>query len=197
MRWIIPLALLVLVMATASADTLCSQQEDESWGNLMLHGFQVEAYKPVRVGDKVCYSFYLKNTGSSDVTLGKKGVYLHTNDGDLSSNSGATISPGKSIFVKDCFIASSSGEWTTYPGVCIITAKGEFCHNFETSCTFDVFIECPENWNCMTAEDASQGNYIRYSDELCGYTITGFTAMNKVRCTATEKLLNALQALGV
>ncbi|KUJ93775.1 MAG: hypothetical protein XD40_0996 [Archaeoglobus fulgidus] len=103
MRWIIPLALLVLVMATASADTLCSQQEDESWGNLMLHGFQVEAYKPVRVGDKVCYSFYLKNTGSSDVTLGKKGVYLHTNDGDLSSNSGATISPGKCYILRNKF----------------------------------------------------------------------------------------------
>ena len=90
----------------------------------------------------------------------------------------ADLDPGKGLQVKSSFKPANSGELEVYPGVCVLTGKGEICHEYDTSCTLDVFIECPENWSCMTAEQAS-GNYVRLSDEVCGYQISGLAALTK------------------
>ncbi len=179
MRWsLVVLAMLVSISA-AAASTICEQGEDETWGYLLLADFMVSADTPVKVGDTVYYSFYLKNVGTKSVKIGKGGVYLKTSNGDeFSSYAGAELYPGKSIYIKSSFKTTKSGELRLNPGVCILTEKGELCHDFDTSCSFDVFIECPDGWSCMTAEEASQ-NYVQLSDEVCGYQISGIAALIK------------------
>jgi len=115
----------------------------------------------------------------------KKGIYLHTNHGDYEIKTGITIYPGKYVYIKSKFKPSITGQWTVNPAICISTLKStlkgtlkDTCHNFETSCTFDVFVECPANWSCLTEEDASKNfeNYVKLSNDLCGYKISGYTA---------------------
>ena len=176
------LALLLLAIASASATPICQQQEEESWSGLLLYGFEVNADTPVKVGDEISYIFYIKNTNKEQVEIGKGGIYLKTSTGKtFSFYPGKVMDPGDVFTVKSSFKAENAGELTVNPGICISTPKGEFCHDFETSCTFDVFIECPANWSCMTAEEASESfeNYVKYSDDACGYKISGYTALIK------------------
>ena len=176
MKWTLVFLTMLISTSAAAASTIC-EQEEELWWNLKLAEFVVSADTPVRVGDTVYYSFYLKNVGSEPVKIGKGGVYLKTSDGDtFSFYSGVELDPGKSVYVKSSLKPAKSGELTLNPGVCVLTAKGEFCHDFDTSCRLEVFIECPDGWSCMTEKEASQGSYVQLSEEVCGYQISGFTA---------------------
>ncbi|MEM2030134.1 MAG: CARDB domain-containing protein [Archaeoglobaceae archaeon] len=169
------IAILLSLVATASA-SLCQQSEAETWNYIQLYGFVVDSdQNPVKLGSIVYYSFRVKNIGGEQIKIGKGGIYLKTSLGDqFSFYAGETIQPGKELQVKSSFKAEKSGKLTVNPGICLSTTKGDVCHDFNTSCSFDVVIECPAGWSCLTAEDASKTfkNYLRYSDEICGYKVS-------------------------
>lgn len=163
------LCALALSLEPVSAKPICEGGE-EIWNDIMLYGFRVDADQPINVGDVVYYDLYIKNTGSEPIKIGKDGIYLKTSLGDkYSFYAGEILDPGKSVHISSSFRVSKAGEMKINPGICVSTERGDVCHDFETSCSFEVFIECPEGTICMTPEQASQGNYIRVSDEICGY----------------------------
>ncbi len=180
MRWFVTALIAFAAISSAAAEPIYQQSESEVYCSILLYDFTVDAQQPVYIGDEVYFSFYVKNSGKEAVKIGKGGVYLRTSLGDsYKFYAGATLDPGKYIHVKSSFKTSSSGQLTLTPGICILTAKGEICQDFETSCSFDVFVRCPTEASCMTAEQASKGNYVQVSDEVCGYQISGLAAMIK------------------
>ena len=163
------LCALALSLGPVSAKPICEGGE-EIWNDIMLYGFRVNADQPINVGDVVYYDFYIKNTGSEPIKIGKGGIYLKTSLGDkYSFYAGEILDPGKSAHISSSFRVSEAGGMKINPGICVSAEGGDVCHDFETTCSFEVFIECPEGTICMTPEQASQGNYIRVSDEICGY----------------------------
>jgi len=163
------LCALALSSVPVSAKPICEGGE-EIWNDIMLYGFKVNSDQPINVGDVVYYDFYIKNIGSERIKIGKGGIYLKTSLGDkYSFYAGEILDPGKSAHISSSFRVSEAGEMRVNPGICVSAEGGDVCHDFETSCSFEVFIECPEGTICMTPEQASQGNYIRVSDEICGY----------------------------
>lgn len=163
------LCALALSLVPASAGLIC-EGEEEAWNDIMLYGFRVDADQPLNVGDVVYYDFYIKNTGSEPIKIGKGGIYLSTSfGGRYSFYAGKILDPGKSVHIKSSFSVSKAGEMKVNLGVCVLTKDSDICHDFETSCSFEVFIECPDGTTCMSSEQASQDNYVRVSDEVCGY----------------------------
>ncbi len=174
LKYLFLFLLLFLSRGILRAETICQRPGSETWGSLQISEFKVEGKLPVRKGDKVDFSFNLKNVGSSGVKLGKKGAYLKTSDGNYYSvYSGETISPGKSLFVNSSFSPQTVGRLTVKPGVCVSVEKEELCHDFDISCAFDVFANCPEGAVCQTEDAASKGSYVKISNEICGYQISG------------------------
>jgi len=114
--------------------------------------------------------FKIENVGKEIVVLGKRGAYLKVNGKYLTHYSGEKIEPGKYLVVDSTFKVDTTGRWEVTPGVCIEIKNEQICHEFKT-CSFNVFIRCPDEWMCLTTEEASErfGQYVKYSNEICGY----------------------------
>jgi len=154
------LVICTLIIASTSASPVCQQEGEESWNSLQLYGFLVESNQPVKVGDEVTYKFNLRNTGKAAVTIGFGGVYLKRSDGEIYRfHAKEVIEPSGALTVSSTFVAENTGQLSVSPGACISTSKGDICHDF-SSCTFDVFFECPAGWSCITAEEAS-GSHVQ------------------------------------
>ncbi|MBO8182740.1 MAG: hypothetical protein H0Z28_08110 [Archaeoglobus sp.] len=173
--------ILILAPVLGKAATICERGGEEKWESLTLSQFEIWADKvPIKSGDTVYYHFTIKNNDLFPITLSqKRGVYLRLNGEEYHvALSGITIPAGKSLDVKSSFQVNGSGTWVANPGLCVAPPKkGDICHDFETSCSFEVFAEC--DYLCLTEKQAQDGNYIKLSDEICNYTISGIAALIK------------------